>query len=109
MLQQKPLPIHDEKELQRQLEVFLTENGFAFNREYRLSNKDIPDFFIEGVIIEVKIKGNKRAIFDQCIRYLNYPEVNTLILLTSVPIGNFSSLIPPGKDLHIINSNSAWL
>lgn len=108
-LRRTPLPLHNEKEAQSSLEYVLKLHNYTFNREFRLNEKDIPDFFVEGIVIELKIKGNRKAIYEQCQRYLKHEQVKGLILITSVPIGNFDKLIPKEKFLHIINLSAAWL
>lgn len=97
-----------EKETQREIEGFLRSPfGDMLEREKHLSAEDIPDFFIRGVAIEVKIKGNKRAIYNQCVRYCSYPQVEALILITGIRMG-FPEEIN-GKNCYVFNLSSAWL
>jgi hypothetical protein len=53
--------MHNEKQLQLDMEKLFIDNGIPFNREKRLDEKNIPDFFIYGTAIEVKIKGKKKS------------------------------------------------
>lgn len=101
------LPLHNEKELQAELEKLFTQKGIQFNREHRLDTKNIPDFFIDGIAIEVKIKGSIKAIYKQCERYCTYTDVQSLILVTNRSMG-FPEEIN-GKSCYVINLGKAWL
>lgn len=101
-----------EKTLQRQIENILrpifkddlkreTQSAEHFDKE------SIPDFFINGVCIEVKIKGQKTAIYRQCVRYCEFPDVKSLILITGVRMG-FPKQIN-NKDCYVFNITKAWL
>lgn len=98
----------DEKELQAQIERVLHDNGIKYLREHRLSEHDIPDFFLEeeGVVIEVKVKQSKRKIYAQCMRYAAYDKVTQVLLVTAGSIGN---VLLHGKPLTVVNLNRAWL
>ena len=110
-LRARQYPLHSEKVLQAEIEKSLKADGFVFSREHRLSDRDIPDFFLDGEIggiaIEIKIKGSKREIFDQCTRYCAHPEVSSLILLTGVATG-FPEEIN-GKSCYVVSLGRAWL
>lgn len=75
--------------------------------EYRLSNKDIVDFFIEGLAIEVKVKGNAVAILRQCERYCEHEQVKGLLLITSRSMG-FPKEIN-GKPCYYISLSKGML
>lgn len=76
-----------EKKVQHELDIALKPLGFK--REYRLSKKDIIDFYHpeEKIGIEVKIKGPASAILRQCTRYCEFEEIQSLILMTSWSLG----------------------
>lgn len=77
-------------------------------RHFKLNDKDIPDFFISGFIaVEVKIKGDAKAIKKQCDRYCADRRVKCLILITNRSMGFPSSI--NGKDCYVINIGRAWL
>ncbi len=54
-----------------------------FDTEYRLSANSTVDFFVDGVGIEAKIKGNRHAVLRQLARYAKSPDIRTLILATT--------------------------
>lgn len=100
-------PLTDEKILQARIAECLVKEGIEHKREVRLAPGDIVDFMIGGVAIEVKIKGAKRRIYDQCARYCEHEKVESLILLTSVAMG-----FPPeihDKPCYVASLGRAWL
>jgi len=82
----------DEKLLQVEIAAALATAGVSFRREVHLGPGDIVDFMIDnpfgfdGIAIEVKVKGNRRAIFKQLQRYCAYREVGAILLATNVPM-----------------------
>lgn len=76
-------------------------------REYRIAKDIIPDFFQDGIAMEVKIKGSARSIYAQCKRYCAHERVRALILVTSRNMG-FPAMIN-GKPCYYINLSEAWL
>lgn len=100
--------LSDEKLLQAELEEILLRNyGERMFREKRLDKKNIIDFLIDGIGIEVKIGGSKKAIYQQCVRYCSFEEVKSLILVTNVAIG-FPKEINK-KDCFVLKLGQAWL
>lgn len=98
----------DEKQLQKQIEEALIRSGIQHRREVRLNEKDIPDFMFDGgLVAEVKIKGQRRAIYDQCARYCAHPDVTGLVLVTNVAMG-FPSEIE-GKPCYVANLSRGWM
>ncbi len=98
LLQGLRLPLQDEKRTQSEMSAAFMDAGLRHEREWRLGRDvaggpagtlDIPDFFFPdtGLVVEVKIKGAKRAIHDQCARYCLHPEVRSLVLATAVATG----------------------
>lgn len=100
-------PLQDEKETQDKIEQILKVNGVSYEREYRLDAKNIPDFYVNGIAIEVKIKGGKRMIYKQCERYCEFDNVKELILVTNKSMGFPKSI--SGKSCYVINLGRAWL
>lgn len=100
-------PLAVEKETQAAIEQRFVENGIEYNREYKLDEQNIPDFFIDGIAVEVKIKGNAKQIYRQCERYCNFDEVRRLVLVTNRSMG-FPEKIN-GKDCYMVNLGKAWL
>ncbi len=109
ILSGKRFPVADEKETQVQIAALLMDctEITSYSKEKKLDAKNIIDFFIEGIGVEVKIKGSKKAIYRQCVRYCEFPEITSLVLVTSVSIG-FPSEIN-GKPCYVLNMSKAWL
>lgn len=107
ILLNKKFSLHSEKVLQQELNKELSGWAVGLQREYRLDGKNIIDFFVDGVGIEVKINGNRKDIFKQCKRYCDFFEVKSLILVTNRAIG-FPSEIN-NKPCNVINLGIGWL
>ena len=108
ILSSNRFPLDKEKLTQAVIESRFFENGIvSYNREYRLDTENIPDFFIDGIAIEIKIKGNAKKIYRQCERYCKFDEVKQLILVTNKSMG-FPKEIN-GKPCYFINLGKAWL
>lgn len=61
----------------------LQMGAVRFEHECRLSEKDRPDFFVEGLVaIEVKMNAAKDDVVLQLGRYANLPQVRALIIAT---------------------------
>ncbi len=73
----------DEKQLQDGIEALLTSAGVPFEREFRLSMFDRPDFMVGRVVIEVKVKGSRWDVVRQLHRYAQSPIVDAIILVTT--------------------------
>lgn len=71
----------DEIELQNSIAKAL--DSFAPKREYILSRRDRPDFWIQGVAIEVKIKGSMSSVLLQLERYAQHAQTNGILLVTT--------------------------
>ncbi len=99
--------LDNEKEAQYQIGLVMHGNDINTEREYRLDKKNIPDFFIDGLAIEVKIKGNAKSIYKQCERYCKFDQVKELLLITNRSMG-FPKEIN-GKPCYYLNLGKAWL
>lgn len=101
--------VESEKETQKQISDALTHYHVVHKREFALDKSNIIDFLIKesGVGIEVKIKGQKMAIYKQCERYCTFDEVKSLILITSKSMGMLEEI--NGKPIFVINISKAWL
>lgn len=77
----------NEKELQKQIEDIFISKKINYQREYSFGELGIVDFFINGVAFEIKIKGSKMAIYRQCKRYTESPEVKALVLISGLSMG----------------------
>lgn len=97
-----------EKTTQEQMHAWLNnQHGYKFLRHHPLDKANIPDFFLDGIAIEVKIKGGKKAIYKQCVRYCSFEAVKVLILCSNKSMG-FPAEIN-GKPCYFINLGKAWL
>lgn len=72
-----------EKELQQGIEDALKANSIEYLREFKLNEKDIPDFLIGDIALEVKISGNAVSVSRQLLRYAQDERIKTLILFTT--------------------------
>lgn len=108
ILRTTPFVIKDEKSVQSSIERVFKDHGIVHRREVRLSEKDIVDFMIEGgIAIEVKIDGQKRAIYRQCERYCEHPSVKKIVLMTAKTMG-FPVEIK-GKPAYYVSLGRGWL
>lgn len=98
----------NEKSVQQDIEKLFLSNQQAFKREFIFDDENTIDFLMDdGIGIEVKIKGNKRAIYRQLERYAQMDKVTHLILVTSISTGLPAEL--NGKPVYIFNMSRAWL
>lgn len=77
------LSFQNEKELQAHIEKLFLSNNISFKREYNLGEKGIIDFYIDGLGIEIKTKGQKKSIYRQCRTYTEHNEIKSLLLISS--------------------------
>lgn len=100
--------LDDEKTCQAEIEEHLRPLFPTLRREPRLSARDIPDFMIGGVAIEVKMnRATPAAIEGQLTRYARHREVDGLILLT-----NRAIILPReilGAPVHVVSLGRAHL
>lgn len=98
-----------EKETQLEIAALLKSNNIEFTREFILDKKNTIDFMFEeqGIGMEVKIKGGKRAIYRQCERYCSFDKINVLILVTGRSMGMPKEI--NNKPIYLINLSTAWL
>jgi len=101
------LPLSDEKALQAAMVTVFETAKLVFQREVHLGPRDIVDFMIENVAIEVKIKGARRAIFRQVERYCGYDAVGSIVLATNVPMNLPAQIC--GKPTSIAALGRGWL
>lgn len=87
VLRQYRFSFSNEKTLQADIAAILNEEGVAVTREYPLSPYGIVDMFLDGVAFEIKIKGQKKAIYRQCRDYALHDDVKAVVLLTAHSMG----------------------
>lgn len=101
------LSLSDEKDLQAEISDVFEAAALDFEREVRLGAHDIVDFMVEGIAVEVKIKGSRRAIYRQLERYCGYDAVAGIVLATNVPMALPIDIC--GKPTAIAHLGRGWL
>jgi hypothetical protein len=101
------MPLHDEKAAQAALADELERLEVPFEREVRLSSADIVDFMIDGVAVELKLKGSRSAHIRQCNRYALHDAVSAVVLLTGRCTDMPSTI--NGKPAAFVSLSRAWL
>ena len=111
--------LSSEKAMQSDIAAALTAAGISFEREYRLSAEDIPDFLIpcppeltQWVALECKLKSRspgprKIDIYRQIERYARHREVAAIILASNLSMG-----LPPeidGKPVYAASLSMGWI
>lgn len=102
-LQSYKFPLQDEKILQREIATILPE----FKREYVFDKKSTIDFFHEGIGIEIKIKGSRREIYSQLLRYCQFEKLKVLILVTNRAMGLMNKINE--TPCIVVNLGRAWM
>lgn len=100
-------PMNTEKELQSSINSIFIENNLNISKEFYLDSNSIVDFFVNGIAIEIKIKGSAKSIYRQCERYCSFDNVNSFILVSSKAMG-FPKEIN-GKPCYYINISNNFL
>ncbi len=73
-----------EAELQDGIWTVLEEVGFGPRREVVLNVSDRIDFMVGAIGIEVKVDGSLSAIIRQSMRYAKCPEIEELLIVTTL-------------------------
>lgn len=108
ILKKYKLVITNEKMLQKEIAAIFHNLDIPFTREKVIGPKSHIDFlFDNGVGVEIKIKGNSRKIYDQCLRYAECADIQSMLLITTKTMG-IPNVIK-GKPFHILNLSRAWL
>lgn len=66
--------------LHASLAKVLDTHGFEYQREFVLDAQNRVDFWLNGIVIEVKVGGSMADALRQVGRYINLPNVNGVIL-----------------------------
>ncbi|NBB65069.1 hypothetical protein GVN18_38075 [Pseudomonas sp. ODNR1LW] len=102
--------LEDEKVCQQQMHEAL-ERAFPernIQRERRLNERDIVDFLVDGVAIEVKMNRARPAeIVKQLARYAESPLVEAVIVATNRALRLPAKL--NGKPVYGVSLGRAWL
>jgi len=95
-----------ERELQDAIEHLLRPSFPSLTREAKLGPGDVVDFFlpIDGVAVEIKVKGSPMSVIRQIQRYARHPEVKEVVLVTTRSAHRSLPGELRGKPVHV-----AWL
>lgn len=101
--------LSDEKQTQIDIAEVLTANHIPYQREVRLTKKDIVDFMVGDVAVEVKLKtgASKADVYRQLVRYAESKQVGALVLATNLSMGLPETINE--KPVYFISLGRAWL
>ncbi|MEN5285541.1 hypothetical protein ABE494_06280 [Stenotrophomonas lactitubi] len=94
-----------EVHLHEVLSTVLDKAGHAHVREYRLDASNRADFWLDGLVIEVKVAGSLADALRQVGRYITLPQVRGVLLATTERWGERPLVARPawqGKPFNII-------
>lgn len=94
-----------EVQLHEVMATVLDQAGHAHVREYRLDTSNRADFWLDGLVIEVKVAGSLADALRQVGRYINLPQVRGVLLATTERWGERPLVARPawqGKPFNII-------
>jgi len=94
-----------EVQLHQALATVLEQAGHAHVREYRLDASNRADFWLDGLVIEVKVAGSLADALRQVGRYINLPQVRGVLLVTTERWGERQLVARPawdGKPFNIV-------
>jgi len=74
-----------EAKLHDVIELLLKEAGIVYTREYRIDAQNRADFWINGIVIEVKVDGTAGDALRQVDRYIRLEGVHG-VLLAATPM-----------------------
>ncbi len=95
------LPVSNEKAMQDAVESALRAENLPFEREVK-RGADRIDFLVGGVVgVELKVKGAAGDVQRQLERYAAWPEVTSLVLVTSKGAHRALPHVVGGKQLLI--------
>ena len=119
LLSRTRVDLSSEKAMQSGIADALTTAGLPFEREYRLSSEDIPDFLIpcpreltRWVAVECKLKGRgggprKIDIYRQIERYARHPKVAAILLASNLSMGLPAEI--GGKPVYAASLSRGWI
>lgn len=96
-----------ESEAQSEIADALNRAGLPAVREVILDAQNRIDLMVADIGIEVKVKGDRRAIYRQLRRYCEFPQIGELVLVT----GRAMSLPAEinGRPIHLVSMGRGWL
>jgi hypothetical protein len=102
------IDLSNEMVTQARVAQILSEAGFSFAKEFRFNGEDIVDFLVDGrIAVEIKIKGNRKAIYRQLERYSKHERVTSVVLLTAISMGLPMDI--NGKPAYVGSLSRGWL
>lgn len=107
ILSKARIPHSTEEEMQAALAAALEQQGIVFEKEKSLGSRCRVDFFVDGIVIECKTRGNAIQIHRQLERYAALDTVNGVILYTSKFMKAKSEI--NGKPIAVIHAGIGWL
>jgi hypothetical protein len=96
-----------ERELQDGIAQAFDKADIVYAREAILSKRDRPDFLVEKIAIEVKIKAATSALLRQVMRYTEHDLTDIVVVTTP----RFAALVPSrmgGKAIHVVGLMGAF-
>ncbi len=104
ILRATPLPRTPEVRLQDGIAACLTDHGFAFVRERRLTNADVIDFLVDGSVgLEVKVDGSLSEVTRQLHRYAQSDCVKEILLITTRSKHRALASLFAGKPVRVLH------
>lgn len=94
-----------EVQLHAALASVLEQACIRFEREYRLDEHNRADFWIDGLVVEVKVGGSLGDALRQAGRYINLPTVRGVLLASTERWGGDQLVARPawqGKPFNMI-------
>ena len=97
----------DEFQIQEEIKKTLQDRGIKFIHEYKILTRKRFDFWINGIVIEVKkSKPSKISLLNQLNRYTKVPEVKAIIVLLEKNIDLPKEL--NDKPIYVKSLNENW-
>lgn len=106
-LTNKRFELGNEMRLQGELNKVLIPAFPSIQPEYKLGPKSRVDYLLNGLAIEIKVKGNPMDVFKQLERYASSQEVKELLLITSKSFKMPDTI--GGKPCAVFYLSRAWL
>ena len=99
--------IVDEFEIHKEIKKILMNRGIKFIHEYKILTGKRFDFWVNGIVIEVKKKKpSKITLLNQLDRYTKVPGVKAIIVVIEKNI-NLPNVLN-GKPIIIKSLNQNW-
>jgi len=94
-----------EEKLHAVMAGLMLEAGHAFEHEYRVDQHNRVDFWLDGLVIEVKVDGSIGDAMRQVERYIGLPQVRGVLLAGTPSWASTPLLKRPafrGKPFHMV-------